>query len=82
MAATRSPRLWADVPPDERVDEAFLHTRAGARDRRWLGNWLRRIASPRCPVALLWPGSALWAPCGLLPVRADPRGRCYQHTDI
>jgi len=52
--------LWADVPPELRVDEAFLRGRRGADGDDgdlWVKRQLARLKDPPCPVALVWPGS-------------------------
>jgi hypothetical protein len=58
-------RLWADVPVNERIDEAFLQTCGGAAVPRWIDRHLRNLARlDGCAAAVLWyRQSNKWKPC-------------------
>lgn len=54
-------RLWADIPPAQRIDEAFVRTCNGASDRRWLARVLHSLERPECAAAVRWGDR--YAPC-------------------
>jgi len=68
---TKPLKLWADIPPEQRVDEAFLRRCMGARGHlgeQWVAQKLSRILHPRCLVATPWgSGSNMYRPCGAIP---------------
>lgn len=73
-------KLWADIPPEDRVDEPFLLSRPLAKDERWLHRRLRELRAPACAAAVEYPGipwCGKYKPCGLNP----PAGMtlCLRH---
>lgn len=59
-ATCTGPRLWTDVPQLERVDEAFLMTRWGANDLRWVQRRLRLAMTATCAAAVKWKDASRW----------------------
>ena len=77
IEVVRRYRLWAAVPPDERVTEQTVRDNTNASSP-YLAEELERLANPQCIVALKHARyKGLWSPCNL-PVKPG-EDRCKTH---
>ena len=69
-------RLWADIPPEERVTEDYVRSCIGADDPMWVQRNLSWLQNPQCEVAVKWGSSGRYHPCKCPPHTGT---RCVHH---